>query len=75
MLSQSLKVPEVTALLNTHLDLINMTKIINTQDRYYKKNTQNYHLEVILFRLLGKAKRINSKLMKLIREKDIPEDL
>lgn len=75
MLSQSLKVPEVTALLNTHLDLINMTKIINTQDRYYKKNTQNYHLEVILFRLLGKAKRINSKLMKLIREKDIPEDI
>ena len=75
MLSQSLKVPEVTALLNTHLDLINMTKIINTQDRYYKKNTQNYHLEVILFRLLGKAKRLNSKLMKLIREKDIPEDI
>lgn len=52
-----------------------MTKIINMKDKYYKKNAQNYHLEVILFRLLGKAKRINSKLMKLIREKDIPDGI
>ena len=46
------------------------------KDKYCKKkNTQNYHLEVILFRLLGKAKGINSKLMKLIREKDIPDGI
>ena len=42
------------------------------RDKYCKKkNTENYHLEVILFRLLGKAKRRNSNLMTLIREKGI----
>ena len=53
-----------------------MTKIINMRDKYCKKkNTEDYHLEVILFRLLGKAKRRNSNLMTLIREKDIVDGI